>query len=63
VALLGVWRTPDGRLRVEVVNERGHQSYKVLRNGFLVAQPGSIQQLAAWLAGNEHLDLGDLVED
>jgi hypothetical protein len=64
VPIMDVYRTPDGRWRIQVTTARIEVYERV--GGSLVAQPEVVLRsppdLAAWLAGHGY-DIADLIED
>ncbi len=60
--MIKVWRTRDDVLRVELVEERGRQRYRVWSGGARVAECGSVPELAAALA-RQGVNVADLIED
>jgi hypothetical protein len=63
VAVLSVWYSPDRRYRVELVNERGRQFFRVVDRSLPVAVLPNVEQLEEWLRANTEFGFADLVED
>jgi hypothetical protein len=63
MAVRGVWYSPDRRLRIELADQRGRQSFRVIDRSMPVGEFPSVDQVGEFLRERYGLDVADLVED